>query len=293
MISNLPSIKDSSRLDPDTKDLIEQIESAALEAALLILEKLDPARSLSSWRKSDDTLVTEADIESQALLVSLLKDKLPLVCEEDPLSHRLIDQEKNYILIDPLDGTTSARRFGAAIGGQVGYGPIIGLVLNSRLAASVFVNIPSRRGFLAIKGMGCESFSLDGHGSDRQAVMKVPVCPMERSAMLFYAGKHGELEALSVLRKQSALENYYRFGGFANDAVRIAQNLEQIQLQFSVKAWDLPAALIPYEAGCRVVIDPLKEFTDLADYRPRLENPLILGQPALVEEILLILRSSR
>ena len=121
MTSDSFSIKDSSGLDSNSRELIKEIEKAAIDAAILILKKLDSPQSLSSWRKSDDSLVTEADIESQALLVSALKNQLPLVCEEDPLSHALISTESNYILIDPLDGTTSARRFGNAMGGQVGY----------------------------------------------------------------------------------------------------------------------------------------------------------------------------
>ena len=291
MNSQLASIKSNSSLNENLKELVEAMEQSAIKAARLILKKLDPSESLDSWKKSDDTVVTAADIESQVLLVQELKTYLPMVCEEDPASHRLLETENNYILIDPLDGTTSARRFGNAMGGQVGYGPIVGLVLDSRLAATVFINIPQRTGYLAIKGCGCESFSLMEDRNKRTQLAKVTEYPIDKSAMLFYAGKRGELEALSKVRKGCALENYYRFGGFANDAVRIALNQEQIQLQFSVKAWDLPAALIPFEAGCKVVLQPLGDSQELEDYRLQLENPLLLGQTKLVDEVLPLIRA--
>lgn len=281
---------DFSCLDQELKELLLSMEQSALLAAQHILHKLRQGPALESWRKFDDTVVTSADIESQSLLVERLKGKLPLVCEEDPESHKLLESESNYFLIDPLDGTTSARRFGDQLGGQVGYGPIIGLVKQNRIFAAVFVNIPMRRAFSAVLGHGCECFSFEDRNKDR---VKLPISAeisIDKSALLFFAGRNGELDTLSKLRKSSSIENYYRFGGFGNDASRIALNYEQVQLQYSVKAWDLPAALIPQEVGCKVILNPLGKMQDLKDYRPELENPLLLGQTKIVDQIVSLIR---
>ncbi len=265
--------------------IVSQIEKAALSAAQLISSKFELSRPLVNWKKADSSLVTEADIESQHLLVEKLGSILPLVGEEDQNSYPLIDQKTDYILIDPLDGTTSAKRFGAKTGGEVGYGPIIGLVLDSRLVASVYVNIPQKKAFSASLAGGCESFSISGVVSERCRLPAIEPVEMSQAALLFFAGKGGELDAVMKLRQQSSLENYYRFGGFGNDCMRLALNYEQVQIQYSVKAWDLPAALLQKSVGCQVLIDPFGESIEIADYRPRLENPLISGHPGLLSQI--------
>lgn len=283
------------KLTPEIAEIVALMESSAATAAELILGKLGDQAALSSWRKDDDTVVTAADLAAQELLVKLLQGSFSLVCEEDPSSHALVDTKDEYLLIDPLDGTATARRFGAMQGGQVGFGPIIGLVRKGRLEASVFVNIPQRRGYRAVKGFGVESFAMKNHNHKAERFRLEPVhpVPIEKSALLFYAGQNGELDVLATLRKKCALENYYRFGGFANDSVRVASNLEQLQLQFSVKAWDLPAALIPAEVGCGVLIDPQAKCVSLDQHKPRLENPLLVGQPHLLDIILPLVKDSK
>jgi fructose-1,6-bisphosphatase/inositol monophosphatase family enzyme len=275
----------------EIREILNTMEKAALSAAKIIHNRLSSPQSLGVWRKDDQSLVTEADIESQNFLVQELCAILPVVGEEDKNSHSIIETQSDYLVIDPLDGTTSAKRFGCKAGGEVGFGPIIGLVLDSRLVASVFVNLPQAKAFSAHLGQGCECFSIDGTDICRSRLPQIEPMEMTQSALLFFAGKNGELSDVFKLRQQSSLENYYRFGGFANDSSRIALNQEQLQLQYSVKVWDFPATLLPYEVGCRVVFNPLSTAVDFLDHKPTQENPVLLGHPNLVEDTLKILRS--
>jgi len=94
--------------------------------------------------------------------------------------------------------------------------------------------------------------------------------------MLFFISTQGEAAVVEYLRKRNAIENIYRFGGFANDSARLAQSFEQIQLQFLVKPWDFTAVLIAKEAGCEVFCDPMKRRVPLADWRMEANNPVVV-----------------
>ena len=271
--------------------ILRKMEIAAIKAANLIVNKFESSCPLQNWKKEDNSLVTEADIESQKLIVDELQSVLPIVGEEDTASHSILTTHSDYLTIDPLDGTTSAKRMGAKTGGEVGYGPIIGLVLDNRMTASVFVNIPHRTGYLAVAGAGAESFSLHNPENDRRKLPNLPAVEMEQSALLFFAGKAGELDSVLKLRKHANLENYYRFGGFGNDCMRVALNLEQAQLQYSVKVWDLAAALLPGSVGAEVILDPLGSQVRIQDYKPQLENPLLISNSQIVSSLLEIIRT--
>jgi fructose-1,6-bisphosphatase/inositol monophosphatase family enzyme len=105
--------------------------------------------------------------------------------------------------------------------------------------------------------------------------------------MLFFISQFGEASVVEYLRKQNAIENIYRFGGFASDCARLAQGYEQIQIQFAVKPWDFAAVLLAAEAGCEVFCDPLKRRVPLKQWRIEHNNPVVTvaskGRTALFE----------
>lgn len=100
--------------------------------------------------------------------------------------------------------------------------------------------------------------------------------------MLFFPGLRGEMRILEFLKRHHLIENAYRFGGFANDCVRLASGAEQIQIQFAVKSWDFSACLLAAEAGARVVVDPLGARSDFYDWVVQPENPIVAGEPDLI-----------
>ena len=68
-------------------------------------------------------------------------------------------------------------------------------------------------------------------------------------------------------------------GGFANDCTRIARDIEQIQVQCRVKAWDFSAVKIAEAAGLAVTADPFGSSTPLVDWKVALVNPTLICHP--------------
>jgi fructose-1,6-bisphosphatase/inositol monophosphatase family enzyme len=93
------------------------------------------------------------------------------------------------------------------------------------------------------------------------------------------------------LRNLNAVENMYRFGGFANDCARLAQGFEQLSIQFSVKPWDFPGVLFPLEAGLEAWADPLGRATPIPEWRIAPNNPMYIIQPSIREELFSILKT--
>jgi fructose-1,6-bisphosphatase/inositol monophosphatase family enzyme len=86
------------------------------------------------------------------------------------------------------------------------------------------------------------------------------------------------------LKNHNAIENMYRFGGFANDCARLAQGFEQMSVQFSAKPWDFSAVLLAAEAGLEVWLDPLGRRVPLNEWRIESNNPLMIMHPGIRDE---------
>lgn len=228
--------------------------------------------------KADSTLVMNLDLESQRIIMERLSGSYPIVAEEDPTSHSRIANTESYFLVDPLDGTTSCKRFLGQQGGHVGYGPLVGFVHDGELAISVFYSMPHRQLFTAIVGQGAyvTTFGDNWKVIEAERQLIAPQCSdLKQAGMLFFISQFGEAPVVEFLRKKNAVENIYRFGGFASDCARIAQGYEQIQLQCSVKPWDFTAVLLAAEAGCEIFCDPLHRRVPLKQWRIESNNPIL------------------
>ena len=271
--------------------MLSSMESAVGRAAELLLRGVQSGKKVASHRKADYSLVTELDLELHRFLLSELSSVLPCVSEEDEATHSLIGSAEPYFVVDPLDGTSSCKRFMNVQGGQVGFGPLVGLVENKKLVASTFFNLPVRTLFSAIRGKGVWAVSSETPASPLPALAQRRMLsiqekiPLVESGVLFYPGKSGETEIIDYLRSNNLVENIYRFGGFANDCSRLALGYEQVQIQFSVKAWDFAAALIPLEAGLVVQVDPRNGGVALDDWEVAHSNPVMIAPPGLVAEL--------
>jgi fructose-1,6-bisphosphatase/inositol monophosphatase family enzyme len=263
---------------------IQESFNAVNLAAAHLIKCAENNKTLTVSKKSDSTLVMNLDFELESILLKNLSS-LSAVSEEKPETHNLIGQDKDYFIIDPLDGTTSAKRFLNIRDSQIGFGSIVGVIKRGFLEGVVFFNAPARKIFIAQKNCGC---FVGDFGSDKFTQLQNPQhTDIDSCGVLFYAGLKGELEVVKKLKESDLAENYYRFGGFANDCSRLALGIEQMQIQFSVKAWDLPAALLVGESGLDVIVNPLSsDRKKLSDWKVQKENPLISVPTNLTELIL-------
>jgi fructose-1,6-bisphosphatase/inositol monophosphatase family enzyme len=270
--------------------LVTRIESAVLQAAHYLVQASTSGQRPDVQIKADQTMVMNLDIESQSRILSVLGKELPIVAEEDEASHTLIDGNGSYFLVDPLDGTTSCKRFLGQVGGHVGYGPLVGYVENNQLTAASFFNVPQRALLTAVRGEGCYICKPDltNHTSaetaPRTKLTAEPVPSLDCAGMLFFISKMGEANIVHHLKLRNAVENLYRFGGFANDSARLAQGYEQVQLQLLVKPWDFSAVLLAHEAGYEVVVDPMGKRVPLSEWRMQANNPILSILPNLKDE---------
>lgn len=282
-----------SPLYTDTMDIIGHLESAVCRSASYMVDFIRSGKAPEVGTKADKSLVLNLDLESQRIILDSLQIGIPIIGEEDEVSHSLVGAPE-CILVDPLDGTTSCKRFLANRGGQIGFGPLVGQVSGGAIVAAVFYHVPERALYTASKGHGVYRVEVEPSSplpslSSRERIRFSEEPTLLDCAALFYSGVRGELQAIEHLRKNNLIENAYRFGGFANDCVRVARGYEQIHVQFSVRPWDLPAALFESESGFDVIMDPLGERIPLSDWKIKSQNPMIAAPASvsskLVEEL--------
>lgn len=276
-------------------DILRQMEVASVCAASHIFSELEAGGNLEASKKADASVLTRLDLESQSILRSKLEIGIPIISEEDQSSHVLLNTEGFLISLDPLDGTSACKRFKNTVGGQVGFGPILGLYNNRRCLASCYYNVPTRTLFSAISGNGSYILEHDLRTCPplpeihtRRKLQINPQKDFSEAAVLFYPGVKGELRALEQLRRDHAVETAYRFGGFGNDCSRLAQDFEQASIQFLCKPWDFPALLLATEAGVVVRFPDLTKpgvWHTLETYQVLPENPMVTGHPALIDKL--------
>ena len=274
------------------REIAEIAELAVLEAAAYLEDAATSGTALQVNLKADKTMVMNLDLESQRRILAKLPHGVKVVAEEDETSHGLIHSAGSYFLVDPLDGTTSCKRFFGQKGGHVGYGPLVGYVHEGRLAVASFYNVPQGRLFTAVVGGGVyvsiPNFAKREAG-ERSRLQPAPCLALSNAGVLFFVGHYGESRVMQHLRNNNALENMYRFGGFANDCSRLAQGFEQVSIQFTVKPWDFSAVLLAAEAGLEVWLDPLGRRMPLARWKIEPNNPLMIMQPGVRDELFSLL----
>ena len=274
---------------------VELIEESVLAAAEYLIEEMDSGRKPQVWVKPDHTLVMNIDLECQRRVLGVLErdSSTHIVAEEDEASHSLIKEGGSYYLVDPLDGTTSCRRFLGERGGQIGYGPLVGYVKDDRISVASFFSAPLGKLYTAVRGEGTYEVEVDfsnlGALSTRRKLIPDGVEHLVNAGVLFYLGTLGEGKVMQLMRDTNAIENMYRFGGFASDCARLARGTEQVSVQFAVKPWDFTGALLSSEAGLNVYMDPLKRRVPLDAWRIEMNNPIIITHPSVERELFALL----
>lgn len=285
----LPCMKNDPLFDSPFGSIVQIVEAAVLEAAHYLRDASSSGVALQVTMKADQTMVMNLDLESQRRILAKLPQNTPVVAEEDESSHSLISTATNYFLVDPLDGTTSCKRFFGQKGGHVGYGPLVGYVHEGTLSVASFYNVPHDKLFTAVRGEGVyvstPDFSSVPSAGLRTRLQPTPCTSLQQAGMLFFIGHNGEARVVQHLKNHNAVENNYRFGGFANDCSRLAEGHEQMSMQFTVKPWDFSAVLLVAEAGLEVYMDPIGRRVPLASWKIEANNPLMTMHPGFRDEL--------
>jgi fructose-1,6-bisphosphatase/inositol monophosphatase family enzyme len=289
--------------------LLSDLESAVRAAASYLLEVAASKEEARAWIKSDGSLVLSLDLACDKILVDKLIDCAPLMSEERTDTHKLIQGgATTCIVIDPIDGTSACRRFLRQHGGQVGFGPLVGVIEGGRVTAAVYYNVPTRTLFSAVRGKGARSISLPDPGmvaprfEARKRLQRASPAKLSDAVALHFLGRGGEGPIIEYLKVEGLIDNAYRFGGFANDCTRLAQGLEDLQLQLSVKPWDFAATLFQHETGYDITMDPFGTVLHPASaderqsgpicgvaydqWQVQMENPVVVAPPYIMPEFL-------
>ncbi len=124
---------------PDRAALLEGLAEAALAAGAAIQRHVEAG--VTAERKSDDSPVTAADREAEAILLAALAridPQTPVVAEEEASAGRIPPVGSRFYLVDPLDGTREFVRGGSDFTVNVGLvedgAPTLGLIYASARA---------------------------------------------------------------------------------------------------------------------------------------------------------------
>lgn len=225
-------------MNADWRARYETMVEAASRAARAALRYYEAALTVE-W-KHDESPVTVADRETEALLRTTLKAAFPgdgFLGEE----HGEEPGTTGYRwVIDPIDGTRSFVR------GIPLWATLVGLEYRGEAVAGV-ADAPA---------LGQSWHALRGHGAYRgERRIRVSDETDLKKALVFYSGFNWFLKAgaegafLELVRRTDRLRGFGDFYGF----VLVAQGSGELMVEHGVHAWDV-AALIPIleEAGGRL-----------------------------------------
>ena len=270
----------------------------AVLAAKFLLIKQKKISSLKVTSKQLQGMVSNADVESEALIVAGIKKKYPdhfILAEETAYNEYLgqMDRyqflkEKEWVwIIDPLDGTNNF------LNGLDYYGICISLVHFGEPVVGVVLRPTNGECFYAIKNKGCKliNFSNSFKKKSKPLSLKKSIIKKTLSESLLVTGfatEKGpvfdeEFELFKYMMGKS--RGIRRMGSAALDLCYVAQGVFDCFWEKGLAAWDVSAAgLICLEAGVLV-----------SDYEGQKFNPfqstIVAARSPLHKEILSLFRS--
>ncbi|MFA6317229.1 MAG: inositol monophosphatase family protein [Elusimicrobiota bacterium] len=207
--------------------------------------------------KARANLLTEADLESQAVILSLIRRDFPdhdVIAEE---GHPRLRGSEHLWIVDPLDGTTNYAHgfpaFTVSIGLLAGGEPLLGGILDPTAGETFFAErgkgafLNGRRLRVSTPDKLSESLLITGFPYDRH----------RRSS--YYTGFYAEfLERCHDIR---------RSGSAARDLAWIAAGRADGFWEFGLSSWDAAAGLLLVrEAGGKVTDFQGRPWKDHRDY---------------------------
>lgn len=222
-------------------DVLRHSLAAGRQAAKLLKENFGKASTYNVSIKHDRSLVTRVDGESQALVMSLLKQEfpgVPFVAEEQEKSVNAgVKKDGYYFVIDPLDGTASF------VIGLPFFCVSIALCKGSRTVAGVLVDPNHNEEFTAVAGRGAH---LNGN--------KIAVTKRRNIEDLYLNVNHTKFDQKrfdrinkNIMRK---IKRYHKLGSLCLEVAYVAAGRLDGTINNDLSMWDIAAAgLILEEAG--------------------------------------------
>ncbi len=242
--------------------------NAAREAGGFLMENFGRISTIE--RKSDQTLVTNLDRESERIITSALRSSWPdhgIIGEEG--GSRAAKEENGYVwVIDPLDGT---HNFIKGIGM---FGVSIGLIKGKEFIAGV-IYLPSDGDlYYAEKGSG--AFKNDKRISV-SSVKDLKDCTISYDSGM-KAGAGRKLEVLKNLAPE--VLNVRIFGASVRNLTYLAEGIVDAVIEFDDKIWD-------YCAGATIIQEAKGKITDHSGMPFTPENNCYIASNGYVHESLL------
>ncbi|MDA8229827.1 MAG: 3'(2'),5'-bisphosphate nucleotidase CysQ [Magnetospirillum sp.] len=247
--------------------LLPALEDLARRAGSVILDVYHADFSVE--RKRDDSPVTEADRQAEAVILAglaSLTPGIPVVAEEEVAAGRIPDVENRpFWLVDPLDGTKEFVKrngeFTVNIGLIVGDVPVAGVVL-----------APALGQMWSAAGPGTAA-AVEADGSRRPIACRRPPAT---SAVVLTSRSHNEPDALRAWMAPLA-EPVLEFSGSSLKFCRVAEGSADYYPRFGpTNEWDVAAAhAVLLAAGGELVTF---DGAPLGYRKPRFRNPDYLAR---------------
>jgi 3'(2'), 5'-bisphosphate nucleotidase len=245
----------------DCAALLPEIDATAREAgeAILAVYRTD----FDVERKSDDSPVTQADLDAERIILAVLRrltPDIPVVAEEEVSAGRMPEVGDRFWLVDPLDGT---REFLSRNGE---FTVNIALVQDRRPILGV-VHAPAR-------GLTFTGF-LPGHATRQEGdgpVKRIAVrTPPDEGLTVVASRRHGSVEEREHFLEGRTVANRIACGSSLKFCVVAAGEADVYPRFGRTMEWDTAAGhAVLAAAGGRLTTTDGKEFL----YRkPGFENP--------------------
>lgn len=230
-------------------------------------------REVGTYRKANNTLVTDADLEAERLLRRRISERYPqdaIVGEEE--GERVGTSGRRWI-IDPIDGTYSF------VHGVPFYGVLVGLEIEDEPAAGV-INLPALDEIVyAARGLGCHWNGSPARVTETASLGEALLLATDFGT----CAQYGFGRAAEALQHRAAAR---RTWGDCYGYALVATGRADVMFDPVVSIWDC-AALLP------IVEEAGGTFTDWRGQRTIRSGNAIATNGALFAEVLSIIEENR
>ncbi|WGS64602.1 inositol monophosphatase family protein [Marinitoga aeolica] len=234
-------------------DILQIMIKAAKEAGDILLMKKKKLKNIQTKKSSSD-LVSEADLESQKLIVDIIMNEMSdaIILAEETWNgdKRLLKHGKKVFIIDPLDGTLNY------VHGMDFYSISIGMMDDGAIKYGVVYLPETNKLYYSEKGKGSY---LNGVRLFRNDYKKL-------SESMFVTGWPYEEELFkkayeTISKVQKNIHEVRILGSAAGELCMLAEGKIDGYWEYGLGPWDLAAGvLIAKEAGMEVYSISQKEF---------------------------------
>lgn len=230
---------------------------AALEAGNVLLHYRH--HDLKVKHKSDDSPVTQADMEAQRALIQYLQATgLPVIGEETD-NHDLDERLKTFWLTDPLDGTKGYLR------GSDEFTVNLALIRNGRPVFGLIYAPAARTMYAGAIGEGVKKYVLNGTHWDEEFL---PEGLRHHKGILVLVShpagiQQPEIRSVAHRLRDQGLQVVLRSGNSALKFGWLAEGSAHIYIRYKpCSSWDVAAGQALLEAGDGLIAWPQGTDTD-------------------------------